>query len=123
MTGSTVQCSAAAADAALRFYRRAIGESEPTGGARNSSLGFARAVLLDGIGPEQLHERWRAQREASGWKYGKERDDEAKLHPAMVPFSHLVESQRQKNYIFVRICRVMSASLADAETISTALVQ
>lgn len=41
------------------------------------------------------HETWAAQRIAEGWQWGKARDDEKKLHPCLVPYEELSESEKE----------------------------
>lgn len=43
------------------------------------------------------HERWMTKRMADGWRYGPERDNEAKRHPDLRPWSDLGEEERQKD--------------------------
>lgn len=45
---------------------------------------------------ENVHEVWSASRLAQGWRYGAKRDDEARLHPGLVPYSEL--SEKEKDY-------------------------
>ncbi len=45
---------------------------------------------------ENVHEVWSAQRIAQGWRYGERRDDSARLHPGLLPYSELDE--REKDY-------------------------
>jgi len=40
------------------------------------------------------HEVWSQQRMRDGWRYGKQRDDQAKLHPGLVPYEELSESEK-----------------------------
>jgi hypothetical protein len=44
---------------------------------------------------EAEHERWCAVRRSQGWRYGPERDDVARTHPDLVPWSDLPEARRQ----------------------------
>lgn len=43
------------------------------------------------------HERWRAERLAAGWSYGRERDDVAKLNPLLVQWADLPAAAKQRN--------------------------
>lgn len=43
---------------------------------------------------ENTHEVWAAGRIADGWKYGETRDDSRKLHPCLVPYADLPDSER-----------------------------
>ena len=44
---------------------------------------------------EHNHDVWAKQRIADGWMWGPERDDQAKHHPDLVPYSDLSESEKQ----------------------------
>ncbi|WAL65858.1 RyR domain-containing protein [Amycolatopsis cynarae] len=43
------------------------------------------------------HDRWMAERQSDGWRYGAVRDNEAKLHPDLRPWDELGEAERQKD--------------------------
>ena len=43
-----------------------------------------------------VHEVWAASRIAEGWQYGETRNDAQKLHPCLVPYNELPETE--KNY-------------------------
>jgi ryanodine receptor 2 len=43
---------------------------------------------------ENAHELWAAQRLKDGWTWGAKRDDTAKKHPCLVPYSELPESEK-----------------------------
>ena len=53
---------------------------------------------LDGL-LEQLarntHEVWSTQRLRDGWQYGPQRDDDKLLHPCLLPYEELPESERE----------------------------
>jgi hypothetical protein len=57
-------------------------------------------VALNGCQPliealaRNAHEIWAELRMKDGWAYGPTRDDERKLHPCLVPFEDLRESDR-----------------------------
>lgn len=40
------------------------------------------------------HEVWSQQRINDGWTFGEKRDDEALLHPCLVPYDELPESEK-----------------------------
>lgn len=44
---------------------------------------------------ENAHECWAQQRISEGWRYGPERDDARKLHPCLVPYDQLTESEKE----------------------------
>ena len=41
------------------------------------------------------HEVWARGRMAEGWRYGPARDDSHKLHPGLVPYEDLPESEKE----------------------------
>lgn len=44
---------------------------------------------------KNAHDLWAQQRLAEGWKHGPQRDDAKKLHPCLVPYVELPESEKQ----------------------------
>lgn len=40
------------------------------------------------------HEVWSSQRLRDGWRYGEQRDDGQKLHPCLVPYEELDQTER-----------------------------
>jgi RyR domain len=52
------------------------------------------AALLERLA-ENTHDVWAATRIADGWTYGPARDDKAKKHPCLVPYSELPESEKE----------------------------
>jgi len=44
---------------------------------------------------ENAHDIWARQRMSEGWTYGPARDDAAKKHPDLVPYSELPESEKE----------------------------
>lgn len=49
--------------------------------------------------PENSHESWLAEKEATGWKYGPVKDAEKKEHPCFVPYNELPVEQQAKDYL------------------------
>jgi hypothetical protein len=43
---------------------------------------------------EHNHDVWALQRLGTGWTFGKERNDQRKEHPCLVPYSELPESEK-----------------------------
>ena len=41
-----------------------------------------------------VHEVWSQTRMEQGWTYGKERDDQRKRHPCLIPYDELPESEK-----------------------------
>ena len=48
---------------------------------------------------EDVHNQWARERMKGGWKYGPERNDSLKLHPCLVPYNELPESEKQYDRI------------------------
>lgn len=44
---------------------------------------------------ENVHDVWAVGRLEQGWTYGKERNDELKTTPCLVPYSELPESEKE----------------------------
>ena len=44
---------------------------------------------------KNTHEVWAKQRLADGWRYGTQRNDAQKLHPCLVCYEELSESEKQ----------------------------
>lgn len=42
-----------------------------------------------------VHEVWAATRISQGWQWGEHRDDSRKLHPCLVAYDELAESERE----------------------------
>lgn len=59
----------------------------------NISLTEEMKELIE-ILARNTHEVWSCQRLRDGWKYGKERDDGQKLHPCLVAYEELSETER-----------------------------
>lgn len=74
--------------------------------------------ILDGTyaTAEQQHDAWLERKAAEGWTYGPMKDVEAKLHPAMVPWSSLPIEHRAKSAICRAVCHEVAISIgANAE--------
>ncbi len=44
---------------------------------------------------KNVHEVWAQKRIEEGWKYGKKRDDELRLHPCLVSYEQLPEIEKE----------------------------
>jgi hypothetical protein len=51
-------------------------------------------------GPEHSHESWLKEKEANGWSWGSEKNEDRKEHPCFVPYGELPVEQKAKDYIF-----------------------
>ena len=64
-----------------------------------SSQEMERAASVMGKAVEAIaimnHDKWAVERIAQGWRYGPQRDDQKKLHPDLVAYKHLPESEKK----------------------------
>jgi len=44
---------------------------------------------------KNTHDIWAQQRLSEGWKYGQERNDTERLHPCLVPYEYLSETEKE----------------------------
>ncbi len=52
-------------------------------------------VLLTEKLAENAHDNWAKLRIEEGWKWGKQRDDNEKTHPGLVPYNQLSDSEKE----------------------------
>lgn len=67
--------------------------------------------------PEELHDDWVRAYEAMGWRFGWERDPEAKTHPDMVPFEDLAFHEQIKDAVFVALCEIARQWITEASNV------
>jgi hypothetical protein len=68
---------------------------------RTSAMNGVRGHLSGVISsPEQAHEAWLAEKQATGWTYGPVKDPAAKTHPCIRPYADLPVEQRTKDALF-----------------------
>jgi hypothetical protein len=60
-----------------------------------------------GIAPSEAHTRWTQMMAADGWRYGPRKDPAAHLHPNLVPYEDLPQSQRIKDQMSQMITWVL----------------
>lgn len=60
----------------------------------DNSLPVELHMILDDLA-KNVHEEWAAGRIREGWKYGKQRNDDLKEHPTIVPYEELPESEKE----------------------------
>lgn len=66
-----------------------------------SAIDGVRALVTNpALTCEELHENWMKFKAAQGYIYGKTKDDEAKTHPCMVPYSDLDVHKKFKDTLF-----------------------
>lgn len=72
--------------------------------------GVSRA--LGGATGEQLHQDWCEFKIAGGWVYGSIKNETAKTHPCLVPYSELPVEQRRKDDLFAAIVAALTTKEA-----------
>src|SRR4051812_43432762 len=121
MSDKTIEACARAAHETNRAYCIAIGDtSQPAWDdapewQRTSALNGIRGALA-GNTPEQSHNGWLAEKEATGWKFGPVKNPDRKEHPCMVPYADLPPTQRAKDGLYIAVVRAVAASLESALT-------
>lgn len=48
------------------------------------------------------HERWRAEKQTDGWRWGEERDDDKRLNPLLLPWRKISDKDRERTENLVR---------------------
>ena len=64
------------------------------------------------------HRRWMANRILGGWRHGSRRDNEARLHPDIVPYDELPENSRELDREGVRSQMRLVGAVAAKENAS-----
>jgi hypothetical protein len=62
-------------------------------------------IANPGSKPSDSHDNWLKEKVADGWKYGKAKSPELKLHPCIVPYENLPEEQKTKDKLFLSVVR------------------
>ena len=100
---------------ALRAYAEALGETgrpswedAPQSQRRSARLGVAFLRATPGATMADLHDRWLAEKKAAGWRFGPVKDELAKHHPCMRPWSRLPLSERLKDFLFRAMVRILT---------------
>lgn len=65
-------------------------------------------MALEGASAEQLHESWVQNKVDNGWTYGEEKDEVAKTHPLLIPYSMTPPVSRIKDSQFRAIIQVIA---------------
>ena len=85
----------------------------PATGAADAIASFADDVWRDEVEAmaKLEHGRWNVDRLRAGWRYGRVRDDAAKVHPCIVPWGDLSEEIREYDRASVRVApRILAAA-------------
>lgn len=102
-----VEMVASVAHEVNRAYCQAMGdmtqpkwEDAPEWQKKSAIAGVMFHIQNPRVGPAGSHDEWARHKVAEGWKYGPEKNPEAKEHPCLVPFDQLAPAQQVKDYLF-----------------------
>ncbi len=73
----------------------------PSGIQESIVSGVAEVIADPKVTPAEMHQKWVDYKKAGGWKYGKVKDVNKKLHPSLVPFEKLPKVEQAKDFIFI----------------------
>lgn len=89
---------------AVRAYQTALGEQaampweDAETWQREATLAAVRFCLAHPEAPASaMHDAWVREKIASGWRYGAVKDAAAKIHPSLVAFDRLPETEQRKD--------------------------
>jgi len=79
-------------------------ESEEKENTATLSIEEAKAAIESHIEDVAIaeHEGWMQEKLDSGWQTGPKRDDDAKIHPSIIPYENLSEEEKEKDRSAVR---------------------
>lgn len=97
--------------ASMGDHSQVAWEEAPDWQRQSAVNGVMYAIANDFPSPQAMHHNWYSEKAAAGWKLGEFKDPTRKLHPCMVPYSELPESQRLKDLIFRSIVVGIHAAL------------
>jgi len=83
-------------------------EMAPTDMREGCMKGVTFAMLNPNASPEDLHTEWCRDKLANGWRFGEERSEMLKTHPALRPYADLPLAQRKKDALFRAIVKALA---------------
>lgn len=94
-----------------------IGSGDPAvSPAWDDAPEWQKASAIDGVhkaihgaSGERLHQDWCDFKTDDGWVYGPVKDETAKTHPCLVPYSELPAEQRRKDDLFAAIVAALTS--------------
>jgi len=99
-----------------RAYCQALGDtSQP---AWEDAPDWQKSSAINGVNfhiafptstPETSHNEWLKEKLETGWKYGPEKNPEAKEHPCCLPYEKLPVEQRVKDFLFSSVVSAIRA--------------
>lgn len=73
-----------------------------------------------GASPQAAHEAWCESMKKDGWVYGPKKDNDAKIHPCLLPFDQLPTNQQLKDTLFGMIVNSFMAVAHTASAVNGA---
>jgi len=65
--------------------------------------------------PEELHGSWMQAYFTMGWVYGTKYSRENKTHPDLVPYAELGQLERDKDAVFIALCKIARQFIYNSE--------
>lgn len=108
-----------------RSYCQALGDmSQP---AWDDAPEWQRSSAINGVGfhlanpnagPDNSHNEWLKEKQATGWKFGPVKDADKKEHPCFVSYDELPTDQKAKDYLFRGLVHALAAHVEQPVTVS-----
>jgi hypothetical protein len=97
---------------AMRAYQAALREPVAPpwddAGWMQASSREAVEFALGNPTPGAQHEAWVRSKQGDGWTHGFVKDENAKTHPSLRPFSELSDSERTKDALLIGIVQALA---------------
>ena len=61
--------------------------------------------------PDAQHVQWMQEKLDNGWKFGKQKDENIKTHPLLIPYNELPKIERQKDVLVASIINALTAEV------------
>lgn len=74
---------------------------------REGLINAVRQHIVSDVDPRDSHDLWCKAKLAAGWVYGEFKDEEAKTHPCLKPYSQLSSGDKAKDRLFIAIIRAL----------------
>lgn len=107
------KCITIAAHEANRQYCLLLGDGshkpwdELSPELQNVAMQATVGIASNGHEAERSHAAWVQLKKLQGWTYGKVKNEKAKEHPCMVPFSELPPEQQVKDKLWIKVVAAM----------------
>ena len=110
VSDADIERTARVAHEALRAWKTSVGQdagpvwdAAPEWMRQETSESVRRRLENPQASAAEEHDRWARHKIATGWTYGAAKDDAAKTHPMLAPFSDLPEEERKKDALILAV--------------------